>query len=48
VVIKGGRVREFVPVQAQARQVLAEWLALQPKKKGPLFTTRTGQQLTRY
>ncbi|HEX7406313.1 MAG TPA: tyrosine-type recombinase/integrase [Candidatus Binatia bacterium] len=47
-VIKGGRVREFVPVQVEARQVLTEWLALQPKKKGPLFTPRTGQQLTRY
>jgi integrase/recombinase XerD len=46
--IKGGRVREFVPVQAEARQVLDEWLALRPKNQGPLFTTRTGQRLTRY
>ena len=48
VVIKGGRVREFVPVQAEARQVLDEWLACRPKKQGPLFMTRTGQRLTRY
>jgi integrase/recombinase XerD len=48
VVVKGGRVRAFVPVQAQARQVLAKWLAARPKRSGPLFTTRTGQRLTRH
>ncbi len=48
VVIKGGHVRAFVPVQAQAREVLAEWLAAQPKRSGPLFTTRTGKRLTRH
>jgi len=48
VLVKGGRVREFVPVQTQARVVLEEWLAARPKKSGPLFTTRTGKRLTRY
>lgn len=27
VLTKGGRIRDFVPVQAQAREVLEEWLA---------------------
>ena len=45
---KGGRVREFVPVQAQARQVLEELLAADTKKSGPVFSTRTGQRLTRH
>ena len=40
--------REFVPVQAQARRVLEELLAANTKKSGPLFTTRTGQRLTRH
>jgi integrase/recombinase XerD len=47
VLVKGGRVREFVPVQAQARQVLEEWLVTRPKS-GPLFTTRTGKRLSRH
>lgn len=48
VLVKGGHVREFVPVQAQARQVLQEWLTTQPKQSGPLFTTRSGQRLSRH
>ena len=48
VLVKGGRVRDFIPVQAQARQVLEEFLSKQPKRSGPLFATRTGQQLTRH
>ena len=40
--------REFVPVQAHARQVLEDLLAADTKKSGPVFTTRTGQRLTRH
>jgi integrase/recombinase XerD len=48
VLIKGGRVRAFVPVQAHAREVLEEWLSAQEQKPGHIFTTRTGQPLTRH
>jgi len=48
VAAKGGRVRAFVPVHVQARQVLAEWLATQAERTGPVFTTRTGTRLTRH
>jgi integrase/recombinase XerD len=47
VVAKGGRVRDFVPVKADARQVLEEWIAERGHKTGALFTTRTGERLTR-
>jgi integrase/recombinase XerD len=47
VLIKGGRIREFVPVQAYARQVLEEWLAVHGQEKGPLFTTRSGARVSR-
>ncbi len=47
VLIKGGRIRDFVPVQAQAREALEELLAVKGEKKGPLFTTRTGKRLSR-
>ena len=47
VLIKGGRIRDFVPVQTQARQVLEEWLAVRGDEHGPLFTTRSGQRLSR-
>ena len=45
---KGGRIRDFVPVKADARQVLEQWLA--EHKGGPgeaIFTTRTGARLSR-
>jgi integrase/recombinase XerD len=48
VLTKGGRVREFVPVHAHARQVLEELLAADAKKSGAVFTTRTGHRVTRH
>ena len=47
VLTKGGRMRDFVPVQAQAREVLEEWAATSGQKTGPLFATRTGKRLSR-
>jgi integrase/recombinase XerD len=47
VLTKGGRIRDFVPVQAQAREVLEEWVAASGQKTGPLLTTRTGKRLSR-
>ena len=47
VLTKGGYIRDFVPVQAQARQVLEEWLAASGAGKGPLLTTRSGERLSR-
>jgi integrase/recombinase XerD len=47
VLAKGGRVREFIPVKTDARQVLEDWLAARGTAPGPIFTTRTGARLTR-
>ena len=47
VLTKGGQIRDFVPVQAQAREVLEEGFAASERKKGPVFTTRTGKRLSR-
>jgi integrase/recombinase XerD len=47
VLVKGGRIREFVPVQNHARQVLDEWLGDRGDQGGFIFTTRTGKPLTR-
>lgn len=47
VLIKGGRIRDFVPVQAQAREVLDDWLAGRGDGKGSLFTTRSSERLSR-
>ncbi|MGD0950426.1 MAG: tyrosine-type recombinase/integrase [Candidatus Binatia bacterium] len=47
VLIKGGRIREFVPVQSQARQVLEDWLNVGAAQSGFIFTTRTGKPLSR-
>src|SRR6266851_4479141 len=45
---KGGRIRDFVPVKADAREVLEEWLATRAGAPAdPLFPTRTGSRLTR-
>jgi len=48
--VKGGRVRDFVPVQKQARKVLEEWIAAGDgqRAKAPIFTTRTGKALNRH
>src|SRR5271166_1359329 len=48
VISKGGRIRDFVPVKADAREVLEEWL--RDRTGGvntPIFTTRTGARLSR-
>ena len=47
VLINGGRIREFVPVQNHARQVLEEWLTASGGQSGFIFTTRTGKPVTR-
>jgi integrase/recombinase XerD len=47
VLAKGGRVRDAVPVQRDARQVLDEWIAERGDQPGPLFMTRTGERLDR-
>jgi integrase/recombinase XerD len=47
VLAKGSRIRDSVPVKADARQVLEEWLAERGGAAGPLFPTRTGARLSR-
>jgi integrase/recombinase XerD len=47
VLVKGGRIRDFIPIAAQAREVLDEWKAEGGESKGPVFTTRTGKRLSR-
>ncbi len=47
VIAKGGRVRDFVPVQREARQVLEEWISARGAVPGAIFSTRTGAPLTR-
>ncbi len=47
VLAKGGRIRDFVPVKADARQVLEEWIEERGAKPGGLFLTRTGIRLSR-
>ena len=45
---KGGRIRDFVPVKNDARQVLEEWLAERAGAPAdPIFPTRTGARLSR-
>jgi integrase/recombinase XerD len=45
--VKGGGIRNFVPVQREARQVLDDWLAAREDGAPPLFVTRTGRRLSR-
>jgi integrase/recombinase XerD len=47
VIAKGGRIRDFIPVKADARQVLEEWLVERGGTPGPIFPTRTGARLSR-
>jgi integrase/recombinase XerD len=47
VLAKGGRIRDIVPVKADSRQVLEEWIAERGAAAGPLFPTRTGARLSR-
>jgi integrase/recombinase XerD len=45
--VKGGAVRDFVPVHRDARKVLDEWLEAREDEAPPLFITRTGRRLSR-
>ena len=47
VVVKGGVVRDVVPLQRDARQVLDAWLDQREDDAPPLFLTRTGRRLSR-
>lgn len=45
--IKGGGIRDFVPVHREARKVLDAWLEKREDKAVPLFITRTGRRMLR-
>jgi len=45
--VKGGGVRDFVPVHRDARKVLDDWLEVRKDEAPPLFITRTGRRLSR-
>jgi integrase/recombinase XerD len=45
--VKGGRVRDFVPLHRDARTVLDDWLEAREDEALPLFITRTGRRLSR-
>ena len=47
VVVKGGFVRDVVPMQREARKVLDAWLKHREDDAPPLFCTRTGRRLSR-
>jgi integrase/recombinase XerD len=47
IVVKGGFVRDAVPVQRDARQVLDDWLASRGDDAPALFITRSGRRLSR-
>jgi integrase/recombinase XerD len=45
--VKGGGVRDFVPVHRDARKVLDDWLEARQDEAPPLFITRTRRRLSR-
>jgi integrase/recombinase XerD len=45
--VKGGQLRDVVPVQRDARAVLDQWLAQRGDAPGPLFPTRSHRRLSR-
>ena len=45
--VKGGEVRDFVPLHRDARKVLDDWLEAHKDDAPPLFITRTGRRLSR-
>src|SRR5712692_9237494 len=45
--VKGGGMRDFVPVQREARKVLDAWLEEREDQATPIFTTRTGRRMSR-
>src|SRR5205823_2563856 len=47
VLAKGGRIRDFVPVKTDAREVLEEWFKQRGPKLGAVFLTRSGARLSR-
>jgi integrase/recombinase XerD len=45
--VKGGQLRDFVPVQRDARAVLDQWLEQRGDGPGPVFPTRSRRRLSR-
>jgi integrase/recombinase XerD len=45
--VKGGGVRDFVPLHRDARTVLDDWLEAREDHALPLFITRTGRRMSR-
>src|SRR3989442_830144 len=45
--VKGGGVRDFVPLHRESRKVLDDWLEARQDDSPPLFITRTGRRMSR-
>ncbi len=45
--VKGGMVRDFVPLHRDAREVLDDWLEERKDEATPIFLTRTGRRMSR-